>query len=262
MNIAERLQKFQDRGFTRDTGAALVLIEEALHAIFTSFPQAFILFGGVTLVLFYESSRHSGDIDLLPNRDEVPSPQEIMDAIRPALEETAQLLGLSPLATRFLGKLGNVEKIEVTDKRARLLFTVDISRASAVIRNELVERPILTDEARVRFPTRNLMLLHKAEAFLGRPAVKCRDAFDIKVLTDSGAKLGDNLKSHLEDGPVSERLEEAEFLRRRIEAVTAQRCEAELRSYLPEAVFQELARNDFEPLRAALWDLFSPWLDA
>ena len=104
-----------------------------------------------------------------------------------------------------------------------------------------------------------MLLLHKAEAFLGRKNVKCRDAFDIKVLIDSGAELEGNLKFHLEDGSVSELQEDAEFIRQRIAAVTLKRCETELRQYLPEDVFQELAQQEFEPLRKSLEDLFSEW---
>lgn len=60
--------------------------------------------------------------------------------------------------------------------------------------------------------------------------------------------------------PFSERLEDAEFIRQRIAALTAHRCEAELRQYLPEDVFQELALQEFQPLRDSLEDLFSEWL--
>ncbi len=66
MTLAERLKNFQDRGFRAETAAVLVLIEEALHSLFASFRDTFVLFGGATLVLFYGSQRHSGDIDLLP----------------------------------------------------------------------------------------------------------------------------------------------------------------------------------------------------
>ena len=68
-------------------------------------------------------------------------------------------------------------KIKVESKDQRTLFTIDVSRTSAVIKNELVEQPILTDDAIVKYPTRNLLLLHKAEAFLGRKKVKCRERF-------------------------------------------------------------------------------------
>lgn len=261
MTIAQRLQNFQDRDFKRETAAVLVLIEEALHSLFTTFPNAFVLFGGATLVLFYGSQRHSGDIDLLPNSDETPEPEEIINAIKPALNEVAEALGLAPLTISFLGNLGNVQKLQITGKDAQALFTIDVSRMSAVINSELVEQPILTEDALVKYPSRNLLLLHKAEAFLDRTNVKCRDAFDIKVLTDSGAKLDGNLKYHLEDGPVSERLEDPEFILKRINAVTPRYCETELRNYLPENIFQELARHEFEPLRQSLRDLFSEWLE-
>lgn len=140
------------------------------------------------------------------------------------------------------------------------MFTIDISRTSAIIKSELVEQPILTEDAIVKYPTRNLLLLHKAEAFLGRKNVKCRDAFDIKVLKDSGAELDGNLKFHLEDGVVSDRLEDQDFINERIAAVTPKRCEAELREYLPEEVYRQLAGKEFEPLRQSLRDLFAEWL--
>lgn len=141
MTIAQRLQNFRDRGFNAEMAAVLVLIEEALHSLFTTFPN-----------------------------------------------------------------------------------------------------------------------LYKAEAFLDRTNVKPRDAFDIKLLMDTGAELDNNLTVHLQDGPISERLEDPEFIRKRIDAINPKLCEAELRRYLPDDVFQELARQDFEPLRQALRNLFSEWL--
>ena len=87
MTLAERLKNFQDRGFRAETAAVLVLIEEALHSLFASFRDTFVLFGGATLVLFYGSQRHSGDIDLLPNCDETPKAERIIDSISPALGE-------------------------------------------------------------------------------------------------------------------------------------------------------------------------------
>jgi hypothetical protein len=152
-------------------------------------------------------------------------------------------------------------KITVESKDQQTLFTIDVSRTSAVIKSELVEQSILTDDAIVKYPTRNLLLLHKAEAFLGRKNVKCRDAFDIKLLKDSGAELDGNLKFHLQDGVVSDRLEDPDFINQRIAAVTPKRCESELREYLPEDVYRQLAENEFEPLRQSLRDLFAEWLE-
>lgn len=65
MNIAARLAKYEMRGFARETAAVNVLLEEALQALFLNFPNTFVFFGGASLVLFYGSPRHSGDLDLL-----------------------------------------------------------------------------------------------------------------------------------------------------------------------------------------------------
>ncbi len=65
MNIAARLARFEDRGFNRETAAVNVLLEQALQALLSAFPDTFVFFGGASLVLFYGSPRHSGDLDLL-----------------------------------------------------------------------------------------------------------------------------------------------------------------------------------------------------
>jgi hypothetical protein len=260
MNIAERLKKFRDRGFRPETAAVLVLIEEALRGLFTTFPDTFVVIGGATLVLFYGSQRHSADIDLLPDSEEIPKPERIIECLSPALGEVAQALGLAPLSIRAIADIESLLKISVESNDQRALFTIDVSRTSAVIRSELVEQSVLTEAAIVKYPTRNLLLLHKAEAFLGRKNVKCRDAFDIKVLKDSGAELDGNLRFHLEDGVVSDRLEDPAFIDQRIAAVTAKRCAAELQPYLPEDVYRQLAEDEFEPLRQSLRELFAEWL--
>jgi hypothetical protein len=69
-----------------------------------------------------------------------------------------------------------------------------------------------------QIPNPKFAPLHKAEAFLGRKNVKCRDAFDFKILKDSGAELDGNLKFHLEDGVVSDRLGDPDFINQRIAA--------------------------------------------
>jgi len=260
MTFAQRLRAFQDRGFPTVTASVLVLVEETLHSLFAAFPDTFVLFGGTTLVLFYGSQRHSADIDLLPGLDEIPSAERIIQTISPAIGEAAQAFGLAPLTINVIADRDSLLKIKVDSNDRRTLFTIDVSRTSGVIKSELVEQPFLTEQAIVRYPTRNLLLLHKAEAFLGRTNVKCRDAFDIKILRDSGAVLDQSLKFHLQDGVASERLEDPDFIQQRIAAVTPRRCESELRAYLPEDVYQHLAESNFEPLRLTLRDLFAEWL--
>lgn len=65
MDIASRIAKYQDRGFTQDRAEINVLMEVAAFSIFKDFPDAFVLFGGATLVLYQDSVRHSADLDLL-----------------------------------------------------------------------------------------------------------------------------------------------------------------------------------------------------
>src|SRR6266404_5048101 len=67
MNLQARLEKYRERDFQQSDAEILVLIEESAIALFTSFPDHFILFGGATLVLFYASPRASRDLDLLPS---------------------------------------------------------------------------------------------------------------------------------------------------------------------------------------------------
>jgi len=68
------------------------------------------------------------------------------------------------------------------------------------------------------------------------------------------------LKFHLQDGVVSDRLEDPLFIDQRIAAVTPKRCESELREYLPEDGYRQLAETEFEPLRQSLRDPFAEWL--
>ena len=55
--LQDRVRKYTERGFPRAKAEILVLIEESAVAIFTKFLDHFIIFGGATLVLFYDSPR-------------------------------------------------------------------------------------------------------------------------------------------------------------------------------------------------------------
>jgi len=72
--------------------------------------------------------------------------------------------------------------------------------------------------------------------------------------------LDDNLKAHLLDGHAGEKLENPEFITRRIDQVNSRTCKPDLQPYLPRNVYDELEKVDFEPLRQALRELFSEWL--
>jgi hypothetical protein len=90
--------------------------------------------------------------------------------------------------------------------------------------------------------------------------LKARDAFDIKLLRDSGANLDENLKAHLADGAASEKLDYPEFIAASVDQVNSRACRPGLQPYLPKDIYKELERTDFETLRETLRQLFSEWL--
>lgn len=260
MNISGRIRRYTDRGFRSDTAVVNVLIEETLHALFTRFPDTFIFFGGASLVLFYGSQRHSSDLDLLVSADYPPSAAQIRDAIESPLAEVAEALGLSELQIEEIHGAREFVKLRV-ESGQQLLFTIDLTKISAAIRSEVTEvrLPATGNSTTIALPSHNLELLFKAEAFLTRRTLKMRDAFDIKLLQDSGAALNDTLKAHLSDGPAAECLEPG-FITKRIEQITRKRCQPELQPYLPEDLYRELDQTDFKPLREAVSWLFAEWL--
>lgn len=89
--------------------------------------------------------------------------------------------------------------------------------------------------------------------------MKTRDAFDVRLLKNSGGALDRNLKNGLTDTLMSWEIE-AEDIVKRIEQVNVRRCTAELQSILPAPVFETLARDGFKPLRDALYELYADWL--
>src|SRR5713226_140890 len=100
MNLQTRVDKYRERGFQELEAEILILIEESAAALFTSFPDHFILFGGATLVLFYESPRLSRDLDLLASPTQIPRPEEIEDVVRSSIQSIAEILGLGQLEFR------------------------------------------------------------------------------------------------------------------------------------------------------------------
>lgn len=261
MNISDRLRRYTDRGFSPDTAVVNVLIEDTLQTLFKRFPDTFIFFGGASLVLFYGSQRHSRDLGLLISAGQAPTAVQLRDAIQGPLDEVAELLGLRELQIEEARGLGTFIKLRVASGQ-QLLFTIDLTKISAAISSELTEVLLPNDDddpVPIALPSRNLELLFKAEALLTRRVLKVRDAFDIKLLQDSGAALNENLKVHLSNGPAAERLE-PEFIIARIEQITRNRCQPELQPYLPEDLYRKLNQDDFKPLREAVLRLFAEWL--
>jgi hypothetical protein len=243
MNYGDRLAYYQDRGFRPDAAAINVFI------------------GGASLVLFYGSQRHSADLDLWLNSAQAPRHEDIIAVLQPNLTEAAEALGYSTLSIQTATPLGEVVKFSVTSG-GNLLFTIDLTKMGAVIKSEVTSLLLATahESISIPVPTRNLALFSKAEAFLTRRRLKARDAFDIKLLLDSGAELTDSLKIHLVDGPAADRLEDPAYITGRISQVDVRICKPELEPFLPEEMYRELEANDFELLRDAVTALFSEWL--
>src|SRR5580693_3333935 len=102
MNLQARIDVYRERGFQELEAEILVLIEESAAALFTAFPDQFVLFGGATLVLFYESPRLSRDLDLLASPTQIPRPEKSRMLFVPV---SNQLQRRSAWANSYSGKI-------------------------------------------------------------------------------------------------------------------------------------------------------------
>jgi Nucleotidyl transferase AbiEii toxin, Type IV TA system len=260
MNLADRLRIYRNRGLQEEEAAILVLIEETGIAIFSVFPDNFVLFGGAALLLFHESPRFSRDLDLLVSLKTLPLLGEIEAAVRKEIQPLAEILGLGQLDFRKYNESEDFVKCWVLANE-KPLFSIDLTRiGGSVLESQIVKQTIAgTKERTVLTATADYLLLQKCEVFLDRRRVKARDAFDIHLLIGRGAALKNNLKAHLEDFVLLKELDE-EFIEARIQSIDLKLCTAELRSVLPLALFEELANQQFKAIRDSLRTLFSEWV--
>lgn len=257
MNLQERVEQYVKRGTQQSDAEILVLIEESASALFSAFPGHFVLVGGATLVLLYESPRVSHDLDLQPRREDLPLIRELENVVEAGIQPLADAFGLGKLEFEQKGAGGSFPKIWVHANQRRL-FSIDLSRiGGTVIPSEIVQETITGDKT-VFAPTRNYLLLQKCETFMERKIVKMRDAFDIDFLLSRQAKLDANLSAHLGDFLLGEY--DSEFIRSRIDSVDSKRCTVELRSVLPAKIFETLAKEGFQRLRDSLESVFARWL--
>jgi hypothetical protein len=257
MNLQERVEQYVNRRTQQSDAEILVLIEESASALFSAFPDHFVLVGGATLVLLYESPRVSHDLDLQPRREDLPPIGELERVVAASIQPLGDAFGLGELEFERQGADGSFPKIWVHVNQ-RQLFSIDISRiGGTVIDSEIVQETIAGDKT-VFAPTQNNLLLQKCETFFNRRIVKTRDAFDIDFLLSKQAKLDANLIAHLDDFLLGEY--DSEFIRSRIDSVDSKRCTAELRSVLPIEIFEALAKEDFKRLRDSLESVFARWL--
>lgn len=259
MDISKQVAKYEDKGFTRERAEVNALMENAAFAIFREFPDAFVLFGGATLVLYHGSARHSADLDLLPRSASGPSPKEVVACLQRDLTPIAEILRFGELEFEILTSDGQEGKISVTARSGQRLFRIDLTRFGSAIASEVEDHPIEGEDAVIRSASKDLLLLQKAEAFLLRRAVKARDAYDIQLLQGTGAALNPILTAHLEDTVLGNEIDSA-TITDRIAEIDVGLCRLELKPILPPNIYSALENEGFEPLRDALRGLYKEWL--
>jgi hypothetical protein len=259
INLQARIEKYRKRDFQQSDAEIIVLIEEAAAALFTSFPDHFILLGGATLVLFYESPRLSRDLDLLPS-DPLPKTEDVQAVVRSRIQPLAEIFGLGQLEFKEEIAKKDFAKYWVVANQ-KILFSIDLTRISGnVLETQIIKKTIGdTPKTNVLTPNANYLLFQKCETFLSRRNVKARDAFDIHLLLSRKAQLDATLRAHLEDYILMNE-HDKESITERIEAIDPKLCTVELRPVLPPALFEELEKKGFEPIRLALCEVFSDWL--
>jgi hypothetical protein len=263
MNIAQQIDRYEKKGFSREQAEINTIIENAILAIFKDFPDAFLLFGGATLVLFHESVRHSADLDLLARHGiPLPTREEIIGTLKRELSPIADILELGELQFGTLGPGTHEGSIFVATLSGQRLFRVDLTKLGSAIESEIETHPIEAQSGEpvvIRSANKELLLLQKAEAFLLRRVVKARDAYDIAVLLEKGAALNSNLRAHLADAVYANEIDEA-YIAERIAQIDADRCSLELNSILPPEVYSKLKNEGFATLRDAVATLYKVWL--
>jgi hypothetical protein len=262
MDIAREIAKFEERGFTRERAEVNALMEQALVSIFKDFPDAYVLIGGASLVLYHESVRHSADLDLLTRNAPLPSCQEVRTSLERDLVPMGQAMGFGTLAFQVSSPESPDGKIFVLNAEGQQLFRVDLTGFGSAIESEIENHPAegsLGSSSIVRSVTKQLLLLQKGETFLMRRFVKTRDAYDIYLLRNLGAALNTNLQAHLHDTILGNGFD-ADSILERINQISSKACEAELKPILPPEIYSPLEEMEFEPLRGALKDLYQEWL--
>ena len=263
MNFSEQLELLKQRGFDHDRAQIVIFIREAAIILFQAFSDSFLMYGGANLILFHGSLRTSRDLDLLSQGAPLPKADDITKVLSEGLLPLGNLLGVAPFKLTIERATSAFIKIEVISKDDRSLFTVDLGGLGSVLNSGIEEHVLeavsLNTTATIKSVSRDHLLLQKAEAFVFRPGVKVRDAYDIKLLIEAGAALSTALRSHLFDALAMREIGRNELIAR-IDQVTPKLCRAHLADVLPTDQYVALDRADFEPLVSALRKVFEPWL--
>lgn len=260
INFAEQIADLNSKGFNAEQARTIVLMKQAAGTLFRDFPDAFVLFGGATLVLFHNSVRHSNDLDLLSN-EKLPSSDAIVESLKKGLQAPVEALNIGALQYEVKNGKQPELKIFVSDGAGLRLFQIDFTRMGPVIESEIEDHEIELDDeflSIVKSASKEFLLLQKAEAFLQRRIIKARDAYDIYLLLNRGAKLNQVLHGHLEDFLSGEF--GADEIKARIGQLTVRRCRTELQPILPPDIYEPFEKAEFKPLRDAVETLYADWL--
>src|SRR5437660_3576294 len=167
MNLQARVDKYTERNFQQSDAEILVLIEESAVALFTSFPDHFIIFGGATLVLFYGSPRLSRDLELLALLEPLPRTENVQAVVRSRIQPIAEIFGLGQL--EFRQDIANPDFVKHwVLANQKPLFSIDLTRiGGSVLETQIVKKTIGdTPETTVLTPNANYLLFQKCETFL------------------------------------------------------------------------------------------------
>src|SRR5690242_615102 len=167
MSGQARVGRYLKRGFQQQEAEILVLLEECASGLFSAFPERFVLFGGATLVLFYDSPRLSRDLDLLAKVDDLPTVAEITKTIELSIQELATTFGLGKLAHQADIAKKDFIKIWVQSNE-RPLFSVDLTRiGGTVLKSEEVNQKIADSDNKIVITlSSDSLLFQKCETFL------------------------------------------------------------------------------------------------
>lgn len=262
MHPARRIAEYEAKGFSRERAEINTLMENAAFTIFRDFPDAFLLFGGASLVLYHDSVRHSADLDLLPTASQWPSCAEIISSLERDLRPAAQLLHLRDLRFDSENSGDQGGRILITASTGQRLFRIDLTRFGSAIESEIEAHTVEGEAgitAVIKSATKELLLLQKAEAFLLRQNVKARDAYDIHLLKVIGATLNANLRAHFQDVLLGNEID-SDAISDRITRINPELCRLELKPILPLNVYSPLEDVGFASLRNALTELYEEWL--
>ncbi|MBI4347568.1 MAG: nucleotidyl transferase AbiEii/AbiGii toxin family protein [Elusimicrobia bacterium] len=221
--------------------------------MFRLHPERFVFIGGGALRLLHGSPRSSADLDFACRR---PVSEAQLKELAATLEQDlSRLPSLSRVELNCRAVGHDVEVLLAGQTAALLQFptltTVPLGGDRRLITGDSLRTELIVS------PTLDALLFCKAVAFMKRPSVKGRDAFDIWFLHERGAKL-DEADFHA--WRRWEELDSSDF-RRRLEQVTFKRLKADLSRYLDEGLARRLESVAYAPVIEATRALLAPWLE-